>query len=130
MSQNIDTKYSVLMGHKTSGGGILQTQQWTFLNDHDLMIHYEKYNQHVHTEICKFIVEGTAVYNTINVHIRTCTCWSYCSQKWIFGFHKRWWISWVTRQSAASQHRIHSMNLKVSDLKASKTTTHKCTKFI
>jgi len=35
------------------------------------MIHYERYNQHVHIEIRKFIVEGYAVYNTINLHIHT-----------------------------------------------------------
>jgi hypothetical protein len=28
------------------------------------MIHYEKYNQHVHIEICKFITGD----NTINLH--------------------------------------------------------------
>jgi len=90
------------------------------------MIHYEKYNQHVHIEICKFIVEGYAVYNTINLHTRTCTCWSYFSQKCVSGFHKMWWIPWLTAQSAASRHRIRSMRLKLSELKASKTVTHKC----
>ena len=35
------------------------------------MIHYEKYNQHVDIGVCKFIVEGYAVYNTINLHIHS-----------------------------------------------------------
>jgi hypothetical protein len=39
----------------------IETGKWTWtqfkmIRDHALMIHYEKQNQQVHTQICKFII--------------------------------------------------------------------------
>jgi len=31
-------------------------RKFSMIHDHALMIHYKKYDQHVHTQVCKFTV--------------------------------------------------------------------------